>query len=178
MLHTLAKPASLFAFLPTLISALTIPNIAPPQLERSSLAKRGGQVLYLANCYRESISNWGDVYKASYGAWYANVDDSQNQEVPDALSNEYRDWSNGGDYLHWEGQEQDIYFGASGTTVATNINWNAQDGGFQSYAGSAHRWTDGYNFNCYKDDSRTLFLLAPNDGTDRAIDCWSIYYCV
>lgn len=178
MLLTLSKPVALLALLPALTFALTIPGTVPSHLDRNSLAKRGGQVVYLANCYRQSISNSGDVYKASYGAWYADVDDSQNQEAPGDLSNEYRNWANGGDYLHWEGQEQDLYFSSSGTTVATHIDWDAQSRGFESWAGYAQRWSDGYTFNCYKDNSRTLFLLAPNDGTDRAIDCWSIYYCL
>ncbi|KAG8900945.1 hypothetical protein FRC00_010007 [Tulasnella sp. 408] len=99
---------------------------------------------------------------------------------PNSLSNEYRNWAAGGDYLHWEGQQQDIYFSDSGVTVQTHIDSDAQSRAFTAYAGWAQRTSDGKVFNCYKDNGRQLFQWAPPvpDGTNRAIICNAIYWCV
>lgn len=56
----------------------------------------------------------------------------------------------GGDYLTWEGQQQNIYFPDSGVTVQTHIDSDAQSRGFGDYAGYAYRPADGKTFNCYK----------------------------
>lgn len=61
-------------FIPSLISAIAIPNVAPRN--ETSLGKRGGEVNYLANCQRFDVNTW-DSYTASYVAWYANVDNTQ-----------------------------------------------------------------------------------------------------
>ncbi|KIO32806.1 hypothetical protein M407DRAFT_18271 [Tulasnella calospora MUT 4182] len=166
-----------FTLLPSLVAASAIPDVAP---RHESLSKRGGEVNYLTNCERGNQYNAYDNYPASYVAWYSNVDNSQSGQRPDSLSSEYRNWDAGGDYLHWEGQEQDIYFPDSGVTVQTHIDGNAQSRGFGDYAGYAYRPADGKTFNCYKDDSRTLFRWDPPvpDGTAHSILCWSIYWCV
>ncbi|KAG9044351.1 hypothetical protein FS837_008285 [Tulasnella sp. UAMH 9824] len=162
------------SFIPSLISAVAIPGVAPGN------TKRGGEVNYLSNCQRW-IAGTADSYTASYVAWYANVDNSQSgYDRPDSLSNEYRNWAAGGDYLHWEGQQQDIYFSDSGATVRTHIDSDAQSRAFTAYAGRAQRISDGKVFNCYKDNGRQLFQWAPPvpDGTNRAIICNAIYWCV
>ncbi|KAG8959218.1 hypothetical protein FRC00_001830 [Tulasnella sp. 408] len=164
------------SLIPSLIAAVAIPDSAA---RNETLAKRGGEVNYLANCQR--IGNNKDTYTASYAAWYMNIDNTQSgNDRPDSLSNEYRNWAAGGDYLHWEGQQQDIYFSDSGLTVQTHIDGDAQSRGFQAYAGWAQRTSDGKRYNCYKDNYRQLFFWpAPvPDGTNRAISCQAIYYCV
>ncbi|KIO17301.1 hypothetical protein M407DRAFT_33050 [Tulasnella calospora MUT 4182] len=165
------------SFIPSLIAAVAIPDVAP---RNETLAKRGGEVNYLSNCQRLDV-NTLNSYTASYVAWYANVDNSQSgSDRPDSLSNEYRNWDAGGDYLHWEGQQQNIYFSDSGVTVQTHINSNAQSLEFTAYAGWAQRTSDGKVFNCYKDNSRQLFIwgLPVPDGTNRGIICQAIYWCV
>lgn len=83
------------AFLPSFISAVAIPDAADHKV---ALEKRGGEINYLANCYRQDWDN--DVkYEASYMAWYSNSDNSVHLEWPNSLSSEYRDWSKGGELL-------------------------------------------------------------------------------
>ncbi|KAG8938639.1 hypothetical protein FRC00_014617 [Tulasnella sp. 408] len=60
------------ALLPSLIAAVAIPDASPRD---GTLSKRGGEVVYLADCTRKSVST-GSQYPASYGAWYADVDNS------------------------------------------------------------------------------------------------------
>lgn len=83
------------AFIPSLITAVAIPDVAS---RNETLAKRGGEVNYLANCERiDRYTGQYPHYPASYMAWYSNGDNSQGGQRPDSLSNEYRDWSNGGE---------------------------------------------------------------------------------
>ncbi|KIO16253.1 hypothetical protein M407DRAFT_34101 [Tulasnella calospora MUT 4182] len=162
--------------IPSLIAAAAIPDVAA---HNETLAKRGGEVNYLANCQR--IEAGQDSYTASYVAWYSNLDNTQSgNDRPESLSNEYRDWSANGDYIRWEGQQQDIYFRDSTVSLQTHIAGDAQSRGFQEYAGYAQRTSDGKKFTCYKDNYRQLFFWAPPvpDGTGRGISCQSIYYCV
>ncbi|KAG8940017.1 hypothetical protein FRC00_013333, partial [Tulasnella sp. 408] len=142
------SPLSLlsFAVVPSFISAATIPDLAA---RNGTLAKRGGEVNYLAGCFRITIPNPGG-YVASYMAWYSNVDNSLNRERPDSLSSEYRDWSNGGSFLKWEGVQQNIYFPDSGVTVQTYIEAGANNRAFTSYAGGVLRTSDWKWFNCYR----------------------------
>ncbi|KAG9042992.1 hypothetical protein FS837_010156 [Tulasnella sp. UAMH 9824] len=162
----------------SLIYAAIVPKLAPRNL---TIAKRGGEVNYLANCQRISLSTGLD-YHASYMTWYADVDRSLHGPNlrPDSMSNEYRDWSKGGDYLHWEGQQQDIYFSDSGVTVQTHIDADAQSRDFTAWAGWALRTSDWRAFDCFKDNGRQLFYWNPPvpDGTDRVISCEAIYWCV
>ncbi|KIO32506.1 hypothetical protein M407DRAFT_105105 [Tulasnella calospora MUT 4182] len=165
------------ALLPSLIAAVAIPDVSPRD---GALSKRGGEVVYLADCTRTDVSS-GSSYPASYGAWYADVDNSLSGNVrPDDLSNEYRDWSNGGTYLRWEGSEQDVHWKDSDVVVQTHIDTDAQSRDFAAWAGWAQRTSDGKTFNCYKDNYRQLFYWAPPvpDGTNNSIYCWSIYWCV
>ncbi|KAG8934260.1 hypothetical protein FRC00_012325 [Tulasnella sp. 408] len=120
-----------FAFVTSLIDAASAQTQAP---RSETIAKRGGEVNYLANCQRISLSTGLD-YHASYMTWYADVDRSLHGPNlrPDSMSNEYRDWSKGGDYLRWEGQQQDIYFSDSGVTVQTHIDADAQSRDFTAY---------------------------------------------
>ncbi|KIO16832.1 hypothetical protein M407DRAFT_33518 [Tulasnella calospora MUT 4182] len=71
---------------------------------------------------------------------------------------ETMDWSANGDYIRWEGQQQDIYFRDSAVSLQTHIDGDAQSRGFQAYAGSAQRTSDGKRFTCYKDNYRQLFF--------------------
>lgn len=157
------------AFLSPLVSATVIP----------SLPKRDQQVLYLTNCFRALVADGNDKYQASYGAWYASNDNSQTYQNPDALTNEYRNWANGGTFLNWEQQQQTITFPGSGTSVTTSIQPYAYQYSTGSYAGEAWR-SDGYHFSCFKDHDRSLFEeLAPNvpDHSNRNLWCWAVYYC-
>ncbi|KAG8959216.1 hypothetical protein FRC00_001828 [Tulasnella sp. 408] len=143
------------SFIPSLITAVAISDVAS---RNETLTKRGGEVNYLSNCLRW-IAGTADSYTASYVAWYANVDNSQSgYDRPDSLSNEYRNWAAGGDYLHWEGQQQDIYFSDSGVTVQTHIDSDAQSRAFTAYAGWAQRTSDGKVFNCYKNMEIPSFI--------------------
>ncbi|KIO23882.1 hypothetical protein M407DRAFT_106440 [Tulasnella calospora MUT 4182] len=122
-----------------------------------------------------------DAYHASYVAWYSNVDNTlSGNPRPGSLSSEYRDWSVGGDWLTWEGQQQNIYFPDSGVTVQTHIDGGAQDRDFTTWAGWAQRTSDWKTFNCYRDNSRLVFYLdlPVPDGTNKGIYCWSSYWCV
>lgn len=105
--------------IPSFISAAAIPEIAA---RNGTLAKRGGEVNYLANCMQNNVpAKTG--YTVSYMVWYANVDNSLSgndvscflssslgraggsdghhtiKQLPDSLSNEYRDWSAGGELI-------------------------------------------------------------------------------
>ncbi|KIO23582.1 hypothetical protein M407DRAFT_26955 [Tulasnella calospora MUT 4182] len=165
---------SALAFIPSFISAGIIPDVTS---HKEALAKRGGEVNYLANC-RHFQGDLSSYYTVSHILWYSNVDNSQSgHDVPDSLSNEYRDWAAGGDYLHWEGQQQNIYFPDSGTSVQTHIDSDAQSRGFTAYAGWAQRTSDGKVFNCYKDNERSLMGLTDAGGT-YLLDCHAIYWCV
>ncbi|KAG8925644.1 hypothetical protein FRC01_009882 [Tulasnella sp. 417] len=115
----------LFALILSLVAAAALPDVVP---RNETFSKRGGEN-YLANCERGNQYNAYDNYPASYVTWYSNVNNSQDGQRPDSLSSEYRNWAAGGDYLHWEGQEQDIYFPDSGVTVQTHIDSNAQSRG-------------------------------------------------
>lgn len=84
---------TLLSLLPSFIVAAALPDFVP---RNETIAKRGGEVNYLADCSRLLLSS-GDSYQASYIAWYSNVDNSQNEQRPDSLSSEYRDWSRGGE---------------------------------------------------------------------------------
>lgn len=55
-----------------------------------------------------------------------------------------------GAYLHWEGQQQNIYFADSGVTVQTHIDADAQSRAFTAWAGWVQRTADGKRFECYK----------------------------
>ncbi|KAG8948665.1 hypothetical protein FRC04_009431 [Tulasnella sp. 424] len=147
----LALCTTSLSFIPSLISAIAIPaaDVVAPRNETSSLEKRGGEVNYLSNCLRVDV-NLTSGYYASYIAWYSNVDNSQSGQRPDSLSSEYRDWSKGGAYLTWEGQQQEIYFPDSGAIVRTHIDSDAKSRAFTAYAGWAQRVSDGRVFNCYK----------------------------
>ncbi|KAG8934261.1 hypothetical protein FRC00_012326 [Tulasnella sp. 408] len=164
------------AFLPSFISAVAVTDAAD---HKAALGKRGGEINYLANCYRE---DWDDdvKYKASYMAWYSNSDNSVNGQQPNSLSSEYRDWSNGGSWLTWEGQQHSIYFPDSGTTVKTYINSGAAGLSTGQWAGTVQRTSDWKTFQCYKDNGRYLFEKRPPvpDGTNRLILCYAMYYCV
>ncbi|KAG9044353.1 hypothetical protein FS837_008287 [Tulasnella sp. UAMH 9824] len=186
-------------FIPSMIAA-AIPDVVA---HNETLAKRGGEINYLANCQRFSNTS-SDWYKASYVAWYSNVDNSQSgNDRPTSLSNEYRDWAAGGkfissdtkscrkeayslsahylgDHLHWEGQQHSAYFSDSGVSVQTHIASDAQGRANGAYAGWAQRTSDRRKFNCYKDTGRDLFVWPPPvpDGTNRFIMCQAIYYCI
>ncbi|KIO22759.1 hypothetical protein M407DRAFT_27712 [Tulasnella calospora MUT 4182] len=127
---------------------------------------------FLANCVRRNIYDDGDRYDASYMAWYENPNLALgNHMIPNSLSNEYRDWSTGGQWLHWEGQQHNIYFPASGVTIQTNIQAGARDRVHGAWAGSLQRTSDGRTFQCYRDNDSILFDKDPPvpDGTDRGI---------
>ncbi|KAG9015074.1 hypothetical protein FRB90_004917 [Tulasnella sp. 427] len=170
-MHSPAFISTLLSFFIALVSAAAAPDTAS-SLE--TLSKRGGEVFYLANCLAGDVF---DAYRASYMAYYSNIDNSQNQQNPDAISEESRDASGG--YLHWEGKEQDIFFPTTGATVQTHIDPNAQARDFGAYAGFADqlRWK---KFSCYKDNSRTLFEgpLTRDGQKDLWLRCRSIYWCV
>ncbi|KIO23585.1 hypothetical protein M407DRAFT_26957 [Tulasnella calospora MUT 4182] len=167
---------STFAFIPSFISAATIPNLAS---HKEALAKRGGEVNYLSNC-RHWKADLSSFYTVSHILWYSNVDNSQSgHDAPNSLSNEYRDWAAGGDYLHWEEQQQNIYFPDSGTTVQTHIASDAQSRDFTAYAGWAQRTSDGKVFNCYKDNDRVLTnLWGENSEGGYVLECHARYWCV
>ncbi|KAG9042993.1 hypothetical protein FS837_010157 [Tulasnella sp. UAMH 9824] len=192
------------AFLPSLISAVAIPDA---DNHKATLGKRGGEINYLADCYRQDWDE-GVNYHASYMAWYSNSDNSVHGEQPKSLSSEYRNWaSNGGghllgqthsyvhmeleislfvsdvvigDWLTWEGQNHSIYFPGSGVTVNTNINSGAGGLSTGQAAGTVQRTSDWKTFQCYKDNGRYLFEKRPPvpDGTNRLILCYAKYYCV
>ncbi|KAG8909708.1 hypothetical protein FRC01_006778 [Tulasnella sp. 417] len=189
------------SFIPSLIAAVAIPDIAA---RNETLVKRGGEVNYLSNCLRvDTHSGWPlSSYTASYIAWYSNIDNTQSgNDVrlvsyksllfhhldPDLTSSILLDANSSAptrsptsDYLHWEGQQQDIYFPDSAASIQTHIDGDAQGRAFQAYAGWAQRTSDGKKFNCYKDNGRQLFVWGTPvpDGTDRGIICQAIYYCV
>ncbi|KIO26837.1 hypothetical protein M407DRAFT_23897 [Tulasnella calospora MUT 4182] len=163
------------ALLPSFIAAAAVPEAAPRSEEASTLVKRGGEVNYIAQCTRVNSSG---SYPASYVAWYANQDNSQNGQWPDSLSNEYRNWANGGSGLDWT-QPQSIYFSDSGVTLHTDLEgwaWNAPLG---NSVGWATRTSDGKQFTCYRDNDRFLFNRTPPvpDGSDRSILCYAAFWC-
>lgn len=88
-----ARCIASLAVLPSLTFAAAIPDAAD---HKAALEKRGGEINYLANCYRQ---DWDEdvKYEASYMTWYSNSDNSVNGEQPNSLSSEYRDWSKGGE---------------------------------------------------------------------------------
>ncbi|KIO22365.1 hypothetical protein M407DRAFT_28085 [Tulasnella calospora MUT 4182] len=151
------------SFVPSLVAAAAIPDAA---LRNETLSKRGGEVNYISNCARID-PNVGSQYSASYIAWYSNVDNSQSG-------------NDVGGYLHWEGQQQNIYFPDSGVSVQTHIDSNADGRAFTAYAGWAQRTSDGKVFNCYRDNERQLFIWSPPvpDGTNLSIVCTAKYWCV
>lgn len=55
-----------------------------------------------------------------------------------------------GDYLIWEGSQQNLYFADSGVTVQTHIDADAQSRAFTDWAGWAQRTSDWKTYNCYK----------------------------
>ncbi|KAG9041122.1 hypothetical protein FS837_012713 [Tulasnella sp. UAMH 9824] len=143
-LSTLYLPS--LALLPSFIAAAAVPDAAPGSEKAPVISKRGPEVNYIANCNRV---NGSGSYQASYVAWYANQDNSQNGQWPDSLSNEYRNWGNGGTYLDWT-QKQSIYFSGSGVSLYTQLEswaWSASTG---NYAGTAIRSSDGKKFTCYR----------------------------
>ncbi|KIO15737.1 hypothetical protein M407DRAFT_34675 [Tulasnella calospora MUT 4182] len=163
------------SFLPSFIAAAAVPDALPGSEEASTLGKRGPEVNYISNCNRR---NGAGSYPASYIAWYANQDNSQDGQWADSLSNEYRNWANGGTHLDWT-QPQSIHFPDSGINVNTNLEswaWSASVG---SYAGTATRTSDGKVFTCYRDTDRQLFYRAPPvpDGTNLGIQCFAAFYC-
>ncbi|KIO22548.1 hypothetical protein M407DRAFT_27946 [Tulasnella calospora MUT 4182] len=165
------------AFIPSFSSAAAIPDAVHLN---GTLAKRGGEVNYLANC-QQTNSPTDSGYPVSHIAWYANVDESlSGNDLVDSLSNEYRDWSLGGAYLTWEGRQQNIYFPDSGVTVQTHIDGDAQSRPFTAWAGWAQRTSDGKYFNCYKDNGRQIFnMLHPIIvGEFHSLLCRGIYWCV
>ncbi|KIO19643.1 hypothetical protein M407DRAFT_30714 [Tulasnella calospora MUT 4182] len=167
-----------FAFLSTFISAAAVPHVASPG---EVLAKRGGEVNYLANCIIRNPAYVTINYHASYIAWYSNVDNSlSGNDTPESLSNEYRDWAAGGEYLLWEGQQQNIYFPDSGVSVQTHIEGDGQSRAFTAWAGWAQRTSDGKTFNCYKDNGRQLFSInrGHHYGVPNTLTCNGIYWCV
>ncbi|KAG8917694.1 hypothetical protein FRC01_002278 [Tulasnella sp. 417] len=165
------------ALLPSFIAAAAIPEAAPRSEEASTIVKRAGEVNYIANCIR--VNPYGTYeYYASYMAWYANQDNSQNGQWPDSLSNEYRNWANGGSYLDWT-QPQSVYFSGSGVSVQSDLEswaWNPPVG---TAVGWATRTSDSKKFTCYRDNDRQLFNWTPPvpDGTDRSILCYSAFWC-
>ncbi|KAG9042994.1 hypothetical protein FS837_010158 [Tulasnella sp. UAMH 9824] len=144
-----------FVFFPSFASSVAVPNMGP---RNETLHKRGGEINYLADCTMYQ-NTWepGANYHVSHMAWYSNGDNSQNGQQPDSLSNEYRDWSRGGEWLVWEGRQQNIYFADSGVTVQTYIEGDAKSRALYSYAGGVQRTSDWKWFNCYKDNERQLF---------------------
>ncbi|KAG9015072.1 hypothetical protein FRB90_004915 [Tulasnella sp. 427] len=140
-MHSPAFISTLLSFFIALVSAAAVPDTAS-SLE--TLSKRGGEVFYLANCL---VGEGFNIYRASYVAYYSNVDNSQNQQNPDAISQEYRD-ANGG-YLHWEEKEQDLFFPTTGFTIQTHIAGNAQALDFGAYAGFADQTSNWKRFSCY-----------------------------
>ncbi|KAG9041123.1 hypothetical protein FS837_012714 [Tulasnella sp. UAMH 9824] len=168
---------SSLALLPSFIAAAAVPDAAPRSEEASVIGKRGPEVNYLSNCNRRNGA--GIAYQASYIGWYANQDNSQGGQWPDSLSNEYRNWGNGGSHLDWT-QQQSIYFSDSGISVQTNLESWAWSAGTGNWAGTARRSSDGKTFNCYRDNDRQLFYRGPPglpDGTDLAIQCFAAFYC-
>ncbi|KAG8934470.1 hypothetical protein FRC01_002538 [Tulasnella sp. 417] len=164
--------------LPLATSVAAIPTGVP---RNGTLAKRGGEVNYLAQCSRFGPGAGAELYQASYIAWYANSDNSQNQQKPDSLSNEYRDWSTAaGRRLTWEGTEQSIHFKDSGITIQTHIDADALSRGLYAWGGWIQRTSDWRTFDCYKDNNRILFDWRPPvpDGTQNKIFCYADYWCV
>ncbi|KIO20968.1 hypothetical protein M407DRAFT_29410 [Tulasnella calospora MUT 4182] len=137
---------SSLTLLPSVITAAAITGGVPLN---GTLARRGGEVNYLADCSRW-VPSTSEQYPASYMAWYSNVDNSLDQQKPDSLSNEYRDWSAGGTWLTWEGQQHNIHFADSGVTVQTHIDSDASSRDFMAWAGWIQRTSDWRVFNCYK----------------------------
>ncbi|KAG8987659.1 hypothetical protein FRB90_003224 [Tulasnella sp. 427] len=137
------------AFVPSLVSAAAIDNTAP---RNETIVKRGGEVNYLLNCYRNKYldDSVSEQYTASYAAWYSNIDNSHNGERPDALSSEYRNWDANGDYLQWEEKQQNIYYPGSGFTLQTHLERIAKYYPPWTYSGTVQRVPDGKTFNCYK----------------------------
>ena len=126
---------------PTIVMALLLSFIAAAAVPKeptrgSGMEKRGQNVLFLANCWRE---NGSAQYGASYGLWYNDSDNTWNNQFPDSLSNEYRNWAAGGTYLTWEGTTQNLYFSDSGVTVSTDISYAAASAVQSEYVGSATR---------------------------------------
>ncbi|KIO22761.1 hypothetical protein M407DRAFT_27714 [Tulasnella calospora MUT 4182] len=166
-----------FAAIHSFASATAVPDLAP---RNGTLAKRGGEVNYLCSCFRLNIAAGLPGYVASYMAWYSNSDNSLARQRPDSLSSEYRDWSNGGNTIKWEEKQQNIYFPDSGVTVQTHIDSDANKRAFTTWAGWAQRTSDWKTFNCYRDNSRIVFVWDPPvpDGSNLGISCSAEYWCV
>ncbi|KIO22370.1 hypothetical protein M407DRAFT_28088 [Tulasnella calospora MUT 4182] len=197
------------SFIPSLIAAAAIPDIATDietLVKRGGEVNYLSNCIRLDFKGPWPMNS----YTASYIAWYANVDNTQSGHdvrqlvfVPTrsptsigtglqtasltypgdqkslSLAN-LSSLNSVGDYLHWEGQQQNIYFSDSAASLQTHINGDAQSLGFQAYAGSAQRTSDGKKFTCYKDNGRQLFdqSTTDSDGNTHGNICHSIYYCV
>ncbi|KIO22760.1 hypothetical protein M407DRAFT_27713 [Tulasnella calospora MUT 4182] len=162
-----------FAFFPSFAFSAAVPDMGS---RNETLHKRGGEVNYIANCIMYQ-NTWtpGDSYHVSHLAWYANSDNSQNGQQPDSLSNEYRDWSKGGEWLTWPGTQQNLYFADSGVTVQTHIDGDAPSKALYTGTGWAQRTSDGKVFNCFKDNGRQLFQKSV---FPQSLVCNSMYWCV
>ncbi len=147
----------------------------------SSVEKRTTEIIYICNCKRWTPLNANDWYPASYVAWYADWTFSNDGENPDAITYEYRDWSQGGSTITFEGVEQDFTWPSSGAIAYIHIASNGLNVGSGNYAGFLWRYNLGawQQFNCYLDNYRTLFNndVVDANGQYPYLHCNSLYWC-
>ncbi|KAG8974796.1 hypothetical protein FRB90_009706, partial [Tulasnella sp. 427] len=132
----------------------------------------GTEINYIANCIH------GD-YPVSHIAYYINIDNSHDGQLPTALSDPYRDKN--GDWITWEGQQQNITFPdrPGVPIIETDIGCISKKCKFTLFAGSIRRTFDLKPFICFRDNDRELFStsLAPKNGVPQNLTCNSLYYC-
>jgi hypothetical protein len=179
-MRTSTITTTLFSLISLVAAAPTIPAGGPePRSASHELAARdSSEFIYLADCQRWSTT---DGYKASFGLWYAN---SGTPDIsPSAISNEYRDWSNNGYWLNWNGPGQQEIHWPDGTVLYTHILDNGLSVGFGQYAGFAWRWNNGWTeFYCFRDNDRNLFgqqaiPYDPDGGAHDALTCQTRFWC-
>ncbi|KAK0630940.1 hypothetical protein B0T17DRAFT_616526 [Bombardia bombarda] len=133
----------------------------------SMLEKRDTEIVYLANC-QHSVSCCGGPTNYSEVLYYATSASSNNGAVP-AANNQCRISTS--NYIAWEGDQRQCTF-PTGVTFTTHIDADAQSRALYTWSG----WgANGKNWNCYKDNQRTLFTTS---GPEWADVCKSVYYCI
>jgi len=151
----LSNPIKMVHFLATLLLSAVVALAAPSSLVVPCASNEG---VYLSNCDEFEP---GILY--SEMDYYSNAKSgSQDEEQPQATAYV----QNG--YVTWEGQQVCATFSSSGEQFCSNIESGAGSYATGAFAGTGYN--DETDFNCYKDNGRTLY-------TSTGIICKSIYYC-
>ncbi|KAK4118427.1 hypothetical protein N657DRAFT_651261 [Parathielavia appendiculata] len=157
-----------FAALAALLALAAASPVELSPRDETSLEKRDTEILYLSNC-RYLVSCCQPEAHSSHIFYYSASANSQNGNAP--ASNDQCAVTTD-NYVWWEQDGRSCKF-PTGVSVVTHIDADAASRPLYSWAGWA---SNGYkNFNCYRDNGRTLFTTS---GPEWANTCSSVYYCV